>query len=321
MAATESVRADVPASQGLGARLACRGSGHSLRVVGYLHGPAGRRALRLSALRPVSECRNPLLRVCDGCDYAETWPCNSHRESRCEPCSLRYRRRLRRLAEVGMDKRAGHGFMGMLTLTAPGDSPHREWVPTQLHRPGMDRPDCHCHEGVELGEWNAGHSASWNRLRTALAKRHPEMEYLRGVEVQGRGALHDHVILWSPNPVDIAEVQALALAAGYGCVMDWAPCEPGSRKAAYYVSKYVTKSCDARSQVPWLRVDRATGEVLATAPTFRTWSSSQGWGMTMSEIRALCREQVQKSLERKEKALLDYLGDALGAVVTAPHDP
>ncbi len=78
-----------------------------------------------------------------------------------------------------------------------------------------------------------------------------------------RGAIHHHVLVWTPDPIDVLEVQRLALAAGYGCVLDLAPIVPGSRRHAYYVSKYVTKSIDKRDSVPWAVdvVDERTGEI------------------------------------------------------------
>jgi hypothetical protein len=114
-------------------------------------------------------------------------------------------------------------------------------------------------------------------------------DYLRAVEVQDRGALHLHLICHADEPMDPLTVQRLALAAGFGCVMDLAPITPGSRKHAYYVSKYVTKACDQRGQVPWARdrVDTYTGEIYNDPrPTFRTWSSSRGWGLTMAALKA-----------------------------------
>jgi len=121
----------------------------------------------------------------------------------------------------------------------------------------------------------------------------PDLEFLRAVEVQKRGALHLHVIVYSPIPLDRAALRRLAIGYGFGHELDLAAIVPGSRKHAYYVSKYVTKACDSRDEVPWradVLVNPGTGEVqrLLTVASYRTWSSSQGWGLTMKDVRAAC---------------------------------
>jgi hypothetical protein len=88
---------------------------------------------------------------------------------------------------------------------------------------------------------------------------------MRGVEAQdgkhrqdgkGRAALHDHAVVWSPTRVTVQELRRIAVKAGFGHECDVAQLAPGSRKAAYYVSKYVGKSTDVRSEVPWARWKR-----------------------------------------------------------------
>jgi hypothetical protein len=228
------------------------------------------------------DCEKPLRVVCRHCAAETVWACSNHRESRCRPCAARYRRRLVRVAEVGMDARVG-GFLYMVTLTAPGRRLHHQ----------ADGSECPCTPagGVDLGEWNASHSRRWNHLRTVLRRDIPDLEYLRAVEVQGRGALHDHAIMWSPVPLTVLRIRPIAIRAGFGHSVDVAPIDPGSRKAAYYVGKYVTKSCDSREDVPWMAdvIDCETGEVTRrnVSGRYRTWSSSRQWGITMKEVRAL----------------------------------
>jgi hypothetical protein len=155
---------------------------------------------------------------------------------------------------------------------------------------------CHLENAPDgLATWNASASAAWNRLRTALA-RSTDLDFFRAVEVQRRGALHLHVIVWSRDPLDVGVVQALALAAGFGCVIDLQPLRP---EHARYVAKYATKGSDGRDSVPWARVvqvlDEDTGELLDLVnpdPTFRTWSASRGWGLTMRAIREALRAKV-----------------------------
>ena len=171
--------------------------------------------------------------------------------------------------------------MAMVTLTAPGDRQH--FLP--------DGSPCPCtpEGGIDLGEWNPTCMDRWNSLRTLLARHYPGMQFLRAVETQSRGALHLHIIMWCPKPVALQWLRKQAVHYGFGHSVDVAECQPGSRRAAYYVSKYVTKSCDDREEVPWVvdRVDRSTGEVLRVhiTATHRNWSSSQSWGCTMKELR------------------------------------
>lgn len=249
----------------------CCGLGCGILHTGYV--PRG----RVSGL----DCDQPL-RVVRGCGAVEVWRCSNHRESRCVPCSWRYRRRLSRIAESGT-RSSGH--MYLLTMTAPGDDVHR--------MPSGDVCPCTPPGGVDLGEWNASAAARWNQMRTRLRARIPRLEYLRAVEVQKRGALHLHVIVWSPEPLDQVAMRKMAMGYGFGHSLDLAPIAPGSRKHAYYVAKYVTKACDQRENVPWAAdlVDKGTGEIMridADRATYRTWSASHGWGMTMKDIRMLC---------------------------------
>ena len=241
-----------------------------MRVVGYLRGP-----------RPDGlDCESPLQVVCraheGACGRVAVWRCQGHRESRCRPCAARYRRKVQAVAHSGMHRPGG--YLYLLTLTAPGDREHR--------MPSGDVCPCTPAGGVDLNVWNAGHSARWNRLRTRLRQLHPGLQFFRGVEVQKRGALHHHSMTWSPTPLSVSEVRRLAMLAGYGHAVDLAPCEPGSRKAAYYVSKYVTKACDVRQSVPW--VDLGTGEIVPGR--YRTWSMSAEWGLTMATVTAQAAE-------------------------------
>jgi hypothetical protein len=126
-------------------------------------------------------------------------------------------------------------------------------------------------------------------MRTRLRIQQPALEYLRAVETQKRGALHLHVIVWSPEPLDPHALHEMALDLGFGCQMDLAPIESGSKKHAYYVAKYVTKSTSERYAVPWnpLVVDEETGEMTHPERTaaYRTWSQSRGFGVTMKFLR------------------------------------
>lgn len=272
----------------------CPDGQHHLRPLGYL------RSGRTAGL----DCDSPLRAECVSCGYSEAWRCNSHRSSRCVPCSWRYRRLVSRVAQ---ENPPGLPHLYLLTITAPGSRRHDLWHrDTWGARP--DRRPCNCHELMpSLGDWNASAGRRWNVLRGNLRRLVPDLEFFRAVEPQGRGALHLHIIVASPVALDPLAVQRLALAAGFGCVMDLAIVEPGSRRHAYYVAKYVTKAADSRAVVPWVAdvVDHETGEIdrRQTMPTYRTWSSSQGWGLTMRALRAGIAADRQRWIDKQPSTM------------------
>ena len=277
MAAHQSVHDAQDIAPGHRAPCDCPRDGCGLRQRGYLRGP------RVRGL----DCDRPLMLVMS-CGHWWVKACGNHRESQCVPCSWKYRRRLVRIAESGCNR--PDGYLYMLTLTAPG---------RELHRmPSGDVCPCTPDGGVDLAVWNPSASARWNRLRTDLRRDTPELQYLRAVEVQKRGALHLHVLVWSPVPLDQAALRRSAIHYGFGHELDLAPVEPGSRRYAYYVSKYVTKACDQREDVPWTvdQLDTETGEIRPsrTVAGYRTWSASQRWGLTMSALKAVSAAQARR---------------------------
>ena len=187
----------------------------------------------------------------------------------------------------------------MLTVTAPAQDGHCQWVVDWDGK--TPRPVCSCDSRMVggLGSWNASAGKRWNRLRGDLSALYPGMVFLRAVEVQERGAIHLHVIVWTPTPLVLVEVQRWALVAGFGCVIDFKPAKSGDTRQAAYVSKYVTKATDQRGEVPWDVLDQETGEVEAVAEAkFRTWSSSRDWGLTMKALEAGIREAAQRRAAR-----------------------
>lgn len=300
MAAVTTVGTDLHA-----VHLCPPGVEHRLHVVGYLLGP-----------RPAGlDCDSPLRVVCRNCDHRTVWRCSGHRESRCGPCAARYRRRVRAVAQSGLAlaQRSSSGFLYMLTLTAPGTRAHR--LP--------DGSPCPCTPagGVHLAAWNASHSRRWNHFRTVLRQGVPEVQFFRGVEVQNRGALHDHALVWSPVALSTVRLRDLALRAGFGHAVDLAPIEPGSRKCAYYVSKYVTKATDSRDLVPWLAevVDTRTGEVSqgVVAGRYRTWSMSREWGSTMAQVRAASAAYARLKASEADALSLAQALDTVAALLGA----
>jgi len=224
-----------------------------------------------------------------------------------------------RLVELGTTNRLSQGFSYFLTLSAPGEKEHRKWV---QGKPGPDRPSCDCHrvwEHVQRGDWNRWESRHWNRLRTSLSRRFEGMTYIGSVEVQKRGMLHRHLVINTPQPLEAAEVGDLALRAGYGCVHDLQVINSAS-KAAFYISKYVTKSAGDRENVPWRAdvLDEETGEIcrMDTTPTFRTWSAARSWGYTLKGLREIARAQAISRAE-KLKQLLPLMGPPSDAFTPA----
>lgn len=279
-----------------------------MRVVGYLRGPAP----------DGMDCESPLLAVSDS-DPAdrEVWRCSNHRQSKCRPCAARYRRRVQSVASEGMYRASG--FYYLLTLTAPGDHEH--------FLPSGKRCSCTPSGGVDLARWNAGAGRLWNRMLLSIERRYGvRPSYFRAAETQDRGALHHHILLWSPRKFALRTLRQMAIAAGYGHEVDLQVLTPGSKAAADYVTKrvsgYVTKSCDGRDDVPWWAsfVDEETGEVCEgqCRATFRTWSQSKSWGRSMVAIRTVAR---RKYLEGQRAVADSPSTDGLNANADPAESP
>lgn len=250
------------------------------------------------------DCSRPLRVVCrvPACGHVEQWVCGASASSTCAPCSERTRKQYARVIETGLTDAPGHAYF--LTTTGTGTGPHRRWVQGKVNH----RPACDCHDdGLTLAQWNRQESACWNRLRTALARLTGGLAYASAVEVQTRGALHRHIVLVVDQPLLPGEVQALAIAAGYGCVFDLQAIKSAAGMGRY-LSKYVTKGGD-REKVPWedLRVNTHTGEItVSTQPTYRLRSQSKSWRCSMREVRTIAAAQA-----RSRAAHLRSLHEAL----------
>lgn len=265
-----------------------------MRVLGYVH----------RSERTRLDCHQPVRAVCHDCPYETFWRCNCSSETKCPDCAERRRKLIARIVDLGTSQRLGTGYTYFLTLTGPGSAEH---LLTYQGKKPAKRPKCDCHrvwEHLSMGDWNKQESANWNRLRTSLGRLVGSLTYIGSVEVQdgkrradgiGRGALHRHIVLNVDRPLTQPEVQALAVAAGYGCMTDLQLIQSAS-KAAWYISKYVTKSSGDRENVPWRAdvVDKRTGEVtvMNTTPTYRTWSAAQSWGYTLKGLREISRLQA-----------------------------
>jgi hypothetical protein len=270
-----------------------------VRRVGYLRGPAP----------DGMDCERPLLMAVsrDGRLFErEVWRCKNHRSSLCRPCAARYGRRVEAVAAHGL-MLAGADFFHHLTITAPGAQAHCKKSGCAATDCAHEKCDCTPPGGVSLGEWNPTASKRWNHLLTLVERHYGERpQYFRAVECQdgkrvvdgcGRMALHFHVLLRTDCSVSERTLRKLAIQAGFGHELKLQQLAPGSRAAARYVAKYVTKSCDERDEVPWL-VDQVDddGEITAESrpATFRAWSQSKGWGTTMAAILVDVRRRWEK---------------------------
>jgi hypothetical protein len=174
------------------------------------------------------------------------------------------------------------GSIIMLTLTAPGDQVH--------YLPNGEPCPCTPAGGCDLAEWNAGLGHRWNRfcqdLRRLLGQ---QVQYFKATEVQARGALHLHVPLRLVlgTKLHLPTIRQLAISHGFGHSVDLTAVknEAGLR----YVAKYVSKSSAMRSSVPWRKLHQPTGE-LRLSPTYKTWSASRSWGLTMAAVKQQQRE-------------------------------
>lgn len=330
----------------------CRNGQHAVRPMGSV---SGRQAPWLGCDRPVllvcrrgywKRVRKPgtmeFERVRVGCQWQQRLRCNQSRASVCRPCSARYSRRVRIIAESGLSRGSGWREY-FLTFTPPGDDQH-------CKRAGCDRApycdhevcDCTPAGGVDLGRWNAEHGRRWNHLRTRLRRDlAPSLQYMRGCEVQdgkrrgdgvGRMGLHDHVVVRCKEVLVTKDVRRLAIAAGFGHSVKVDLVQPGSKREADYVSKYVVKSADSRRDVPWVvdLIDVDTGElrdVELEKAAYRTWSCSHEWGLTMADIRAadlarmVERQGLRDELEMQSVMSGLFPAAALGAVLIEQYPP
>lgn len=283
-----------------------------MRVVGYVH----------RSERTRLDCAQPLRVVCRECSLTQFWRCDCASTAKCPDCAERRRKLVARIVDLGTTNRMGQGFTYFLTINGPGENEHRRW---RQGRGGNDRPECDCHrvwETTGKGDWNASESSCWNRLRLALSRlTEGSLTYIGAVETQKRGVLHRHVVLNVDRPITPAEVGSLAMTAGYGCVHDLQPVLSAS-KAAWYISKYVTKSAGDRAEVPWRAdvLDETTGELrrMETNPTYRTWSSAQSWGFTLKGLREIARLQAQARARYLEELASALAGESATTPERAP---
>ena len=149
---------------------------------------------------PHDRCDRPERLVCSGCDAVRVRRCGRSSRVACVPCSESYRHRVRRVFESGYSDRPTDRLY-LLTLTAPGRRQHRR----------KDGRFCACtaEGGVTLAEWNASAGGRFNDFMTYLRRLLGDVQYARAAEVQGRGALHFHVLLRLGAGHNSASIRAL----------------------------------------------------------------------------------------------------------------
>lgn len=268
------------------AKWAIRCPSHSLNFQGWATGMVHPR------------CRNPMKLGCDACGMVIFARCSSSNVDVCEPCGTRYRRRVAVIADSGRKMYPG-GTLLMITLTAPGVVEH--------YLPNGKRCPCTPEGGIDLAVWNWQASPKFHRWIQSVRRAWGlDIQYFKAAEVQERGALHFHVLVRVPDgmTVTVGALRRLSLKHDFGHAVDIAPVV--DERASRYVAKYVSKASGERRRVPWagVRVDDDTGEVIPTRPTFRTWTCSRRWGLTMKAVRerqaayafALSPERVVLSL-------------------------
>lgn len=149
---------------------------------------------------PHDRCEQPFKIVCVNCSGWIISRCGRSSRNRCEPCSVTYRRRVRRIFLSGWSDNPDHRLF-LLTLTAPGDHQHR--------LPNGEVCPCTPEGGIDIGAWNASACKGFNVFMTYLRRSYGPVQYCKAAEVQQRGALHFHVILRAEGGPDTRRLWAL----------------------------------------------------------------------------------------------------------------
>lgn len=282
-------------------------------------------------------CERPKLLVDLLSDETMVVSCGSSSRSVCGPCAVKYRRRVGRIFMSGHTDTPTERLYG-LTLTAPGAEQHcrRHRKCTGDILAECDMCPCTVAGGVSLPAWNAVSGRRFNHFMTRLRQEYGDVQYSRGAEVQDRGALHFHLMIRCTALLAVADVRRIAIECGFGHSVDLDCLKPiagtgdveacgrkGKRQeryanvpaetrvfwAAFYCSKYVSKSADDRGTLPWLT---GQGEIVTGNGRYRTWTASRSWGLSMKALKL-----SQRAFAKNAEA-----GDPSGvAAALAPKAP
>lgn len=223
---------------------------------------------------PRRDCDRPVWLRCNDCGYLIVARCKSKNVNACEPCANTYRNQVRWRAGDGLVKR---GQLVVVTFTAPG-ADVLPWDTSKCNH--VASIECSGKIGCRVkaaaaSEWNATAAERWNHLLQDLRRLYGDLEYFRAVEVQTRGVLHFHIPIRaaSTSVWHESEVRRLALKHGFGSQVKL-DVRPHLDKLGGYVAKYVSKSVSERQRAP-----------MPEGRTWRVYSASRNWGMTMAQIR------------------------------------
>lgn len=223
---------------------------------------------------PRPDCDRPVWFRCDDCGALTTARCNVKDIRGCEPCAERYRRQVRWRAGDGIAK---PGQTLALTITAPGAST-LPWDTGKCNH--VASIECSGKMGCRVDKalaaaWNGEASPNFNHLLQDLHREYGAFEYFRAVEVQERGLLHYHLVIkvksaavWNQS---VCRRLATKHAFGSQVKLDM---RPALEKLGGYLAKYVSKSVSERRSAP-----------MPEGKTWRVYSASRNWGMTMAQIR------------------------------------
>jgi hypothetical protein len=210
-------------------------------------------------------------------------PCRCRR---CPACLPRWCRRVKAVLLSGLRAPGIDGESAFITVTAPG-------------RAGglVDE------ETIEA--WNEGAARRWNHLRTIFRQHYPAAEFFRVAELQGRGAIHYHVLVRGVPLLTREMLSAWAVRAGFGYVCDVRALRHAGGAAAY-LTKYLTKdveewppgrrvwSCSARWRVVWKRDSRLRGTfVVRVLGRDEVYISVSPWQYDAAASRRLSRLRSQ----------------------------
>lgn len=249
---------------------------------------------------PLGDCERPTVLACDRCSTAMRVRCRATREDRCKGCGVRHRRDVARVFRSGFSGDRPEGFF-FVTLTAGGEADGLVWDRERCgHEPSECSGDKGCKvQSVPMAEWNSTAPQRWSwfvtELRRSLKR---DVQFCGSWEVQQRGALHRHVLIWCPSVTERrfrACVRMGAYRYGFGRQFDVQPMSGANARdvarRAGYCASYCTKGGDRAESI-----DFATGEIKPGG--YRPWSASRRWGQTMKAIREEQRAWVAERLGR-----------------------
>lgn len=243
-------------------------------------------------------CENPAWMFCVRCGAQGVMACGTTRRSRCLSCARKYQGRVAQVFEQGIvhGQEVGAGTVVGLTVTAPGNRQHR--------MPSGKVCDCTPVGGIDVGEWNATFTARMNRVLEGIRRGEASplvdgkrqavpLSYAQAREPQdgkrradgcGRFALHLHGALYRSDgqalELDVRLLRRLVIRHGFGHELKLKPLSPSA--GARYFAKYVADASDVRDSVPFGR----DGLGRRRKATYRTWTASRNWAVTMKAVRA-----------------------------------